>query len=319
MKILLVTPAPRGSRNGNRITALRWAAHLRGLGHQVRIAETWRSQPCDLLVALHATKSADSVARFHVSRVDVPIVVALAGTDVYEDGLATGPARASLAAAWRVVTLQASAVNVVPREHAARVRTILQSARRAQPSPPPAGALQVCLLAHLRDVKDPLLAAAATRLLPITSRVRVVHLGRALDPALGARALRETADNARYDWRGERPRAEALRILAGSHALLVTSRLEGGANAVSEAVAAGVPVLSTRIDGTIGVLGPDHPGYFAVGDAVALAALLTRLETDARFVAALRASGERALPLVDPARERAAWKSLLAELGASPS
>ena len=97
---------------------------------------------------------------------------------------------------------------------------------------------------------------------------------------------------------------------------MVTSRLEGGANVISEAIAAGVPVLSSRIDGSIGLLGPDYPGVFPVGDTDALAALLVRCERDAAF---LRALAERCValrPLVDPARERASWRALLAELPA---
>jgi putative glycosyltransferase (TIGR04348 family) len=312
--ILIVTPAARGARSGNRVTALRWAAHLRALGHRVQLAERWRGAPCDLLIALHATRSAPSVARLRAERPGTPIVVALTGTDVYEDRLASDAARASLAAAWRILVLQASAIDALPPGDRARSRVIVQSARAVTPSPAPPGTFQVCVLAHLRAVKDPLLAAAATRLLPAASRVRVVHLGRALDPGSAERARSEASDNPRYEWRGERPRREALRTLAGSQALLVTSRLEGGANVVSEAVAAGVPVLSTHIDGTIGLLGPSYPGYFPVGDADALAAILARLETDASFRAQLQAHIDRVRPLVDPGRERAAWEALLREL-----
>ena len=103
-------------------------------------------------------------------------------------------------------------------------------------------------------------------------------------------------------------------MLSGSQLLAITSRLEGGSNALSEAIAARVPVLSTRVDGSVGVLGADYPGYFPVGDAAALAGLLDRAETDGRFLAALRRGVERAGPLVDPAREREAWRALLGEL-----
>jgi glycosyltransferase involved in cell wall biosynthesis len=110
------------------------------------------------------------------------------------------------------------------------------------------------------------------------------------------------------------PRRRALGVLAGSAALVVTSRLEGGSNVVSEAIAAGVPVLSTRVDGSVGVLGADYPGLFPVGDAGALAALLVRAEEDARFLPELRERVAALRPLVDPARERGAWRALLDEV-----
>jgi glycosyltransferase involved in cell wall biosynthesis len=118
----------------------------------------------------------------------------------------------------------------------------------------------------------------------------------------------------RYAWHGDRPRREALAILAGSAVLLVTSRLEGGSNAVSEALAAGVPVLSSRIDGSVGVLGPEYAGLFPPGDAAALASLLARAEDEPGFLEALRGATAALRPLVDPAREREAWRALLAEL-----
>ena len=107
------------------------------------------------------------------------------------------------------------------------------------------------------------------------------------------------AENARYVWLGERRRSEALATLAGSALLLVTSRLEGGSNVVSEAIASRVPVLSTRIAGSVGVLGPAYPGFVEVGDAAALAAQILRAEEDRAFLAELEAGVERARGLVE--------------------
>ncbi len=314
MKILLATPAPRGSHKGNRVTALRWAGHLRALGHQVTVAEAWDGQPCDLLIALHATKSHPSVVRYRERLPRAPLVVGLAGTDLYQDLPASAEARHSLELATRLTVLQPLGFAALPAEVRHKTRAIIQSARPARPAPAPEGELRLCLLAHVRAVKDAFLAAEAMRRLPPRSRAVLLHLGAALDPGAEAQARREMATSPRYRWLGERRRCEALATLAGSALLVVTSRLEGGANVVSEALASHVPVLSTRVDGSVGVLGPDYPGFFPVGDAGALAALVLRAEEDAAFLADLRAHVDRARPLVEPARERAAWRSLLAEL-----
>lgn len=314
MRIDLVTPAARGSHKGNRVTALRWAKHLRALGHRVALGEEWEGSTCDVLVALHATKSHRSVVRWRERRPAAPLVVGMAGTDLYQDLPASREARRSLELATLVTVLQPLGLAALPPEVRAKARPIIQSALPARPAPAPPGVFRACLIAHVRAVKDAFLAAEATRHLPARSRVEVVHLGAALDPDAEAHARREMAANPRYHWLGERRRCDALATLAGSHLLVITSRLEGGSNALSEAVASGVPVLSTRIDGTMGLLGEDHPGYFPVGDAAALARLLARAEESPDFMAALRRGTERVRPLVEPAREREAWRALLAEL-----
>lgn len=314
MRILVATPASRGSRKGNRVTALRWAGCLRSLGHRVGLVEEWDGQPCDVLVALHATKSHASAARYRARRPDAPLVVAMAGTDLYQDLPDSPEARSTLALATRITVLQPLGIEALPAEFRSLARPIVQSARAVPPRPAPPGVLQVCLLAHLRAVKDPFLAAAALRRIPARSHVRVVHLGASLDAGAGARARAAMAEDPRYQWRGDRPRREALATLAGSALLLVTSRLEGGSNAVSEALAAGVPVISTRVDGSVGVLGPGYPGFYPVGDAGELARLLLRAEEDTAFLDSLRAEVSRLRHLVEPAREREAWRALLEEI-----
>ena len=131
---------------------------------------------------------------------------------------------------------------------------------------------------------------------------------------MAAEARAEEARNPRYLWLGDLQRSAALRLLAGSRLLALTSRLEGGANVISEALAVSVPVISSRIAGSIGLLGPTYSGYFPVGDTEALRELLLRAESDAAFYRELKEWCERLKPLVDPARERESWKSVLAEL-----
>jgi glycosyltransferase involved in cell wall biosynthesis len=176
------------------------------------------------------------------------------------------------------------------------------------------GAFEVCVLGHLREVKDPFRAAAAARLLPPGSRVEVVQVGGALSEEMADQARAEAASNPRYRWVGEHPRWQAVRILARSRLLVLTSVMEGGANAVCEALACSVPVLSSRISGSIGLLGEDYPGYFPVWDTEALAKLMGRAERDLAFYARLKAWCKGLKPLVDPVRERGAWEGLLKEL-----
>ena len=315
MRVLIVTPAPPRSRSGNRVTALRWARVLRGLGHDPHIATAFERQRCDLLVALHARRSRDSILRFRRDRPGSPLVLALTGTDLYGDIRTDAGARDSLERADRLIVLQEAGVEELPERLRPRTRVIVQSLRApGRPARPVRGAFQVCVLGHLRAVKDPLRTAAASRRLPPGSRLRVVQAGGALEPDLAVRARREEDRNPRYRWVGELARWQALRLLSRSHLLALTSHMEGGANVVCEALAVGVPVVSSEISGSIGLLGAGYPGYFPAGDTRALAGLLLRAETDSAFYERLRQACRERAPLVEPARESRAWRDLLAEL-----
>jgi len=314
MRIAMVTPAPAGSRKGNRVTALRWARILRGLGHHITVMESWEGRPCDLMVALHARRSAASIERFRRQCPDAPLIVALTGTDLYGDIKTSNAARKSLELATRLILLQPLGVKELPRRVRGKARVIYQSVEKPhKKSLLLKRFFEVCVMGHLRPVKDPLRTAMAVRRLPDSSRIRVTHLGAALSKAASARARREMQRNQRYRWLGEVPRAKALGVLAHSHLLVLTSRLEGGANVVSEALAAGVPMVTSRIAGSIGILGPDYPGYFRVGDTEALARMLERAECDLQFYRSLKDYCRRRARLVAPARERLAWEKLLRE------
>lgn len=321
MRILLVTPAPPGSRTGNRVTAERWAEILLDLGHQVTLAEDATAavdggeEAPDLLVALHAKKSAAAIEEFQRRAPKCPVVTVLTGTDLYGDIRSDPTMRRSMEAARFLIALQPKGMERLPKDLRGNVRVIVQSARvPTETLEPLADRFEVAVSGHLREVKDPFRTLEAAALLPASSRIHITHLGGALARQMATRARAETAENPRYTWLGEMPREEALRIVSRCRVLSLTSKMEGGANVVCEAIALGVPVISSRIDGTIGLLGEDYPGYFPVGDTVALAALLSRAETEPEFYGELADHCRRLQPLVDPVRERKAWNDLLTEI-----
>jgi putative glycosyltransferase (TIGR04348 family) len=314
MKILMVTPAPPSLRNGNRMTALRWARILRRLGHQVRLTTEYTGQSCDLMVALHARRSAWSIERFHERYPQSPLIVVLTGTDLYRDIHVDAAAKKSLEIATRLVVLQSMALKKLPRRLHAKTRVIYQSAFRVDGHASERDGFRVCVIGHLRREKDPMRTAMAVRHLPAASRVKVVHVGRALEKELGNQATRENRTNPRYRWIGELPNWKTRKVLAGSHLLCVTSLMEGSSNVLSEALASSVPVVASKIPGLEGTLGRDYPGYFRVGDTRGLAHIIRQAECDRAFYKKLKASLRRLSPLIDPRRERDSFRALLREV-----
>lgn len=316
MRIFMACPAPPTSRKGNRVTADRWADILVGLGHCLVTEENDpRFAECDLLIALHARKSYPAVARWRKLGPDRPLVVALTGTDLYRDIRRSKRAQRSLELADRLILLQPQGTNELPARLRRKVRVIFQSVEPVGGADvPDTGVFRVAVLGHLRHEKDPLRTGLALRQLPADQRIEVTHLGQALSASLERQARRLMEREPRYRWLGEVPRTKARRTLARSHLMVLSSRMEGGANVLSEAIADSVPVLASRISGSIGILGRDYPGFFPVGDTAALARLLKRAMTDRAFYARLKDHCVRLKPLIEPARERAAWQSLLVEL-----
>ncbi len=314
-RIALVTPADKRSRSGNRATAVRWARILRALGHRVRVITEYTGERVDMLLAIHAWRSAGSIRLFRERYPDRPLILCLSGTDIYRfqesDPETT---RQSMELADALVCLHDLVAEAIPAHLRCKLHVIYQAARPiARRLPPARRFFEVCVVGHLRDEKDPLRAALAVRDLPATSRLRVVQLGKAHDERWARRARAEAERNPRYVWRGEVPHYEVRRVYARARAMVISSRMEGGANVVSEAIVAGLPVVASDIPGNVGLLGRDHPAYFPVGDTAALRALLLRLERDAAFLEALRRHGERLAPRFAPEHELAAWQALVSQ------
>jgi len=315
MNIGIVTPAPAGSRFGNRVTALRWARILKKLGHRVVISQSYNDEAFDLLIALHAQRSAKSISRFHRAHCDAPLIVALTGTDLYHDLQRSKQAQVSLDVATRILVLQSQALVDLRPAWRKKARVVHQSVSARKRSRPQVSlkSFDVCVVGHLRPVKDPFRAALAARLLPKASQIRVIHLGSALTETQATRAHKEMMSNNRYEWRGEVSPSQVAGVMSKSNLFVISSRLEGGANVLGEAIVAGLPVLASRIPGSIGILGDDYPGYFQVGNTRGLAKLMWRCETDPHFLADLTNRCRSLAGLFDPSREQAAWVDLLEE------
>lgn len=316
MKISLITPAKKQSRAGNRTTAVRWARILKALGHRVHIAVDYADEPADLMVALHAWRSAGSIDRFRDRYPDRPLVVALTGTDIYRF-LDSHPETTlqSMETADALVCLHDLVHEAIPARFGDKLHVIHQSV------PPPSGPRQpskrtfnVCVVGHLREEKDSLRTAYAVRDLPAESRIRVTHLGSAHDDGWATAARAEEASNPRYRWRGEVPGWAVRRIFLRSHLMVLSSIMEGGANVISEALVAGLPVIASEIHGSVGLLGRDYPGYYPVGDTKALTAILQKAEENPAFLAELDRHCRRRARLFRPEEEHRRWKRLLGRL-----
>lgn len=312
MKIRFLEAASVNIRNGNVVTSERWRAIFESLGHRVDIYSADDGQQCDLLVVFNAYTNRQAIRDAWKRGVAGRIVICLTGTDLYRDLQEDPAAQDVLYLADRLVVLQPMGIPALPEALHGRTMVVFQSAvAPAKAVSRNEDAFDVCCIAHLRDVKDPLRTARAARLLPSDSRIRVVHVGKALSAEYEWEVTREVAENPRFCWLGERSGAQTADLLFGSRLLVVTSLLEGGANVVSEAVVSGVPVIGTDIPCLRGLLGDDYPGLFPVGDTGRLAELLYRAEQDSCFYDLLQARCRRESYKFDPKREKDSLRILL--------
>lgn len=313
-RVCLVTPALAAANNGNWHTASRWARMLDG-PFEVLLTDRWRGEPADVLLALHARRSAESIAAWAGAQPDRPIALALTGTDLYRDIHVDAAAQRSLALAARLIVLQERAVDDLPEAQRGKAVVCFPSVAPLpavdRPAPPP---LRLLMAGHLRMEKDPATAWAALRQLAGRGGWAMEHLGGALDEALARQARALQAELPAYRWLGALPNAETRERMARSHLLVHPSVIEGAATVIVEAVAAGTPVLASRIPGNVGLLGADYPGLFEPGDAAGLAALLSQCLDEPAMLAALSEAAARRAPLFEPAREQATLRAMLADL-----
>ena len=313
MNITIITPAGHLAKNGNRTTAVRWKKILNRIGHQVHVATEWDETPTDLMIAIHAWRSANSAKKFREKFSDKPLIVLLSGTDIYKFQH-SHPQKTfnSMEIADILVCLHDEVRNSIPAKYIHKLFTVHQS---AEPLPkarcPSKRTFDVCVVGNLREEKDPLRAAYAVRNIEKNSRLRVIHLGKANTSRWAKEAKAEMACNKRYIWRGEVKAWEVRREFAKTHLMVLSSIMEGGANVISEAIAAEVPIIASRIEGSVGLLGSDYAGYYSPKNTEELRHLLVRGEKEPDFLAYLSQQCSFRRHLFTIKNEELEWRALL--------
>jgi putative glycosyltransferase (TIGR04348 family) len=311
--LVLVTPALASANNGNWQTAQRWARMLAD-DYEVRLCLSWDGEPADAMLALHARRSAASVAAWAERYPGRPLVLALTGTDLYRDIRIDADAQRSLALAHRLIVLHERAPEDVPAAHRAKCVVCFQSTPARKAMPKTGRRLRALMVGHLREEKSPRTYFEAARQLATRHDIVLDHIGAPLDEALGREAQALMGDAAGYRWLGALPHATTLTRIQRAHVLVHPSVMEGGAHVVMEAVRCGTPVLASRIPGNVGMLGADYRGYFEPGDSSGLARLLERSRDDASMLQGLRVQCDQRSPLFEPERERGTLRRVLKDL-----
>ena len=298
------------------MTALRWQGFLEELGYSVEVTESWSGGDADVLIALHAYRSHQSIVQFKKKYPSRPIVLILTGTDLYRDIQNHSEVVQSMEMADRLIVLQSSALDSIPPSLRYKVQVIYQSVEIDLPDPVAKEDFLVSVIGHLREEKDPFCVARSLPLLPSDSKITVRHLGQAMNSQMGDLARNYNATLNRYQWIGEVSHADTLRMLSQSRLMVISSLMEGGAHVVSEAIALGIPVIASDIPGNRGLLGESYPAYYPVGEECALANLLYRSETIPTFYASLLKHIDLRRELIKPAREKQSIQEMVGALTA---
>jgi putative glycosyltransferase (TIGR04348 family) len=315
-EIVLVTPALADANNGNWRTAQRWA-RLLAADYRVKLALQWApGSPAaaapQAMIALHARRSAAAIQAWRAAFPHRLLVVVLTGTDLYRDIAVDADAQRSLVLADRLVVLNELGLAALPPALRGKAHVCLQSSPARQALPKTARRLRALMVGHLRDEKCPQTYFEAAARLAGRDDILLDHIGLALDPALGEAARACAQRHPGYRWLGGLPHGTVRRHIQRAHVLVHASRMEGGAQVVVEAITSGTPVLASRIDGNLGLLGTAYSGIFDTGDSAGLAVLLQQCRDDPAMLPALQAQCAARAERFSPAHERQVLLDLLA-------
>ena len=328
MRIEIISPVANGSTRGNGVTARRWGQMLKSLGHSVGLSNSMDNSvqlSTDCVIGIHATRSAAILQRFRSRSPNSFLIVCVSGTDLNRD--LAGPkssqpyrrAAQSLTIADQVVVLEPQGIKALRDKRLkqiveSKLNLIFQSAVPVSNPPLPIqNAFEISVIGHLRKIKDPFRSALAAELLPTESKILISHLGKALTDEMSEQAIEHDSTNSRYRWLGNRTHKETMRRLARSRVTVLSSKSEGAPSLISEAVVNGVPILTSKIASTIGLLGANYPGFFRYEDTQGLCRLMQKCETDPQFLRQLKRHLRSIKKRFDPKVEQNAWKKLIAK------
>ncbi|YCM44811.1 glycosyltransferase [Verrucomicrobiaceae bacterium 227] len=308
----MASPYPLTDLKGNSVTTHRIVEILREQGIEARGCHGFDGQPADILISLHAVKGAQAVVDYREVSPDGKVIVLMTGTDIYQflpEGSIEGDRALEMADAVVVVFDRAiQSLDVRWREKAVVIPSSLAPVKVvAKPECPP---FAISVVGHLRPVKQSFLTIEAVARHPEWKDVEVWQIGESLDEQCTAEAREWEKRDSRYRWFGGLPREESLALCARSSLTVNSSILEGGANAVLEAMTMGVPVLANKIEGNLGLLGDDYPGYFE-GE---MDEILSKVITGGVDLLAWKDHSSSRLPQFSREHEAACWLDLFGKL-----
>ena len=313
MKVCVASPYSLAELKGNTVTAERIVDLLQGEGVEARTSHLYDGKAADVLISLHAVKGAPAIFDYREAYPEGKVVVLITGTDLYES-LPAGSeiGNRALLEADRIVVVQEAAILRLPEEVRGKAVVIpasldpIEIKADAEASP-----FVISIVGHPRPVKRPFLTIEEVAKHPEWKEVEVWQIGEALDEESFQEGEAWLKKDSRYRWFGGLPRMEALALCAKSSLTINSSVLEGGANAVLEAMRMGVPVLASRIEGNEGLLGKDYPGYFEEGELGEVLGKIIGGGVDLEEW--VRLASER-LPIFSRETELISWLELLANL-----
>lgn len=288
MKVLVTTPYEKNSLQGNTVTAKRVVSILQESGIESAVLsnddEVGRA---DVLIALHARKSAHFIDEFLAVNPAGKVIVYLTGTDLYSDiPSCCEICEKSMELADALVVSQEASLSSVPERYCAKSVVVHKSIEIPELASKATEPDLFTVIGHLRAVKQPFMAVESLQLLE--GSVRLVLLGKEVDLGSDEISRKWQAKDPRFQWLGGVPYAETLQWMQRSVATINTSLAEGGANSVGESIVLGVPVLASRVEGNVGMLGDDYAGYFSADSEQELADLMHRVIHDSDFLEKLR-------------------------------